>query len=174
MRRRCLGFAPEAPGVGGQREVDGLGDGFSLTLAGDLAEIARLTERLARFGREHRLPERAVQHMTLALDELITNVVEHGTRHGGGPALAAALHPAPAVNVHLWLEPGWLHAEMVDAGREFDPFAEARQPDIAAELDDRPIGGLGVHFVRTLIERTAYQRSGDHNIIRLAKSLAVT
>ena len=172
MRRRCLGFGSEAPGVGGQREVDGLGDGFTLTLASDLAEIAGLTERLARFGREHGLPERAVQHMTLALDELITNVVEHGTSDGGGPASADGMHKAPAVNVHLWLEPGWLHAEMVDAGRAFDPFADAQQPDLAANLDDRPIGGLGVHFVRTLIERTFSQRSGDHNVIRLAKSLA--
>ena len=49
-----------------------MGDGFTLTLASDLAEISRLTERLARFGRDHDLPERAIQHMTLALDELIT------------------------------------------------------------------------------------------------------
>ena len=74
--------------------------------------------------------------------------------------------------MHLWLEPGWLHAELVDAGRAFDPFAQAKEPDLEADLDDRPIGGLGVHFVRTLIERTNYQRSGNHNVIRLAKSLA--
>lgn len=141
-----------------------MGDGFTLTLASDLAEIARLTERLARFGQEHDLPERAVQHMTLALDELITNVVEHGKP------------PVPAeqtVNVHLWLEPGWLHAELVDTGQAFDPFTNAMPPDIAAELDDRPIGGLGVHFVRTLIDRTDYRRTGNHNVIRLAKSLAL-
>ncbi len=141
-----------------------MGDGFTLTLASDLAEISRLTDRLARFGREHTLPERAVQHMTLALDELITNVVEHGNLEAPFPALT--------VNVHLWLEPGWLHAELVDAGREFDPFAQASEPDLTAELQDRPIGGLGVHFVRTLIDRTDYQRAGNHNVIRLAKSLA--
>jgi anti-sigma regulatory factor (Ser/Thr protein kinase) len=145
-----------------------LGDGFTLTLASDLAEISRLTERLARFGREHAVPERAVQHMTLALDELITNVVEHGGHKAQNPPTAAE----QMVNVHLWLEPGWLHAELVDAGQAFDPFAQAVQPDIAAELDQRPIGGLGVHFVRTLIDRTDYQRSGNHNVIRLAKSLS--
>jgi anti-sigma regulatory factor (Ser/Thr protein kinase) len=138
-----------------------LGDGFTLTLASDLAEIARLTERLAQFGQQHDLPDRAVQHMTLALDELITNVIEHGAPGAG-----------VTVQVHLWLEPGWLHAELLDAGKPFDPFAQARRPDLAADLDDRPIGGLGVHFVRTLIERTFYQRNGNQNIIRLAKSLA--
>ena len=168
MRAPRLGFNTVAPGVGGPLEVFGLGDGFTLTLASDLAEISRLTERLARFGRDHDLPDRAIQHMTLALDELITNVVEHGTPDGAPDAANAE----PTVNVHLWLEPGCLHAELVDAGRAFDPFAQAKEPDLEADLDDRPIGGLGVHFVRTLIERTNYQRSGNHNVIRLAKSLA--
>ena len=144
-----------------------MGEGFTLTLASDLAEIARLTERLARFGRDHALPERAIQHMTLALDELITNFVEHG-----GPDARDAPNSKTTVNVHLWLEPGWLHAELVDEGHAFDPFVQATHPDIAAGLDDRPIGGLGVHFVRTLIDRTGYQRFGNRNVIRLAKSLA--
>ena len=112
MRAPRLGFNTVAPGVGGPLEVFGLGDGFTLTLASDLAEISRLTERLARFGRDHDLPDRAIQHMTLALDELITNVVEHGTPDGAPDAANAE----PTVNVHLWLEPGWLHAELVDAG----------------------------------------------------------
>src|ERR1700712_5505426 len=83
MRRnpsRCRGVIPTSQlgSLRGLLEILGLGDGFTLTLASDLAEIARVTERLARFGREHRLADRPVQHMTLALDELITNVVEHG------------------------------------------------------------------------------------------------
>lgn len=53
----------------------------------------------------------------------------------------------------------------------FDPTQHA-EADIDAELEDRPIGGLGIHLVRTIMDIVEYQRTADdYNRITLTKAL---
>lgn len=54
-----------------------------------------------------------------------------------------------------------------DWGRPFDPFTQAPQPDLAADLADRPVGGLGVYLVKTLARSCRYHRLGDCNQVEL-------
>ena len=56
---------------------------------------------------------------------------------------------------------------MEDEGNPFDPFSEAAEPSLDDELEERAIGGLGVHFVKTLIDETAYERHEGRNRITL-------
>jgi hypothetical protein len=52
----------------------------------------------------------------------------------------------------------------------FDPFSLAT-PDTNLPLEERSIGGLGVHFTRTLMSAYGYRREGDRNRVELRKSL---
>jgi anti-sigma regulatory factor (Ser/Thr protein kinase) len=126
----------------------------------ELSELGRLAEAVADFGRRHTLPEATMQHMGLALDELVTNVIVHG--YGGGHG---------TVVVRLAVSGEWLEAEVVDEAPAFDPFT-APAPDLESPLEEREIGGLGVHFVRTLLDRVAYTRDGSRNRVRLSKRVA--
>ena len=49
-----------------------------------------------------------------------------------------------------------------DAGAPFDP-TRSREPDIDESLDERAIGGLGLHLVRSLADVFSYQRVGCVN-----------
>ena len=62
-------------------------------------------------------------------------------------------------------------AEVVDDGRPFDPLSDAPEPDLDAEVEDRPIGGLGTHFVKTFMDEVAYEHDGGYNRIVLTKTL---
>jgi anti-sigma regulatory factor (Ser/Thr protein kinase) len=126
----------------------------------ELSELGRLAEAVADFGRRHALPERAMQHMGLALDELVTNVIVHGYGAASG-----------TVVVRLALSGEWLEAEVVDQAPAFDPFT-APPPDLESPLEERSVGGLGVHFVRTLLDRVAYTRDGSLNRVQLSKRIA--
>ncbi len=58
--------------------------------------------------------------------------------------------------------------EITDDAKPFDPF-EVQKPDTDAALEDRPIGGLGVHFVREMMDGYQYRRSRGRNIVTLTK-----
>ena len=57
-----------------------------------------------------------------------------------------------------------------DDGVPFDPIA-AKTPDTSAPLEQREIGGLGIHLVRNLIDEASYERKLGRNVLTLVKQL---
>jgi len=114
-------------------------------------------EALEEFGETNELPMKLVMEVTLALDELVTNVITHAYKDGPGE-----------VAVIVRLADGVLHAEGIDDGPPFDPLAQAA-PDTSLSLEDREIGGLGLHLVRTMMDEVEYSREDDRNHVRLQK-----
>lgn len=107
------------------------------------------------FCETHGLSPKASYVLNLVLEELLTNVVNHGYRdHVGGPIILRLSKEGPNVV-----------GEIVDAGRAFDPTT-LPEPDTEASLDDRQIGGLGVHLSKTMTAGLTYARIGDQNVTR--------
>lgn len=131
----------------------------TLRLASRLSEIRRLAAAVEDFAARHAVPGKAAHHITLAADELITNAIEHG---GCDDRL---------IVVTLRREPDRLVMEIAHRGASFDPTTEARVPDLDAALDDRPIGGLGVHFAKTLLDGLSYVRRRGSNRLTLTKHI---
>jgi len=136
------------------------GSEIVLSLRNDQAEIARLAALVAEFGVRHRLPASVVLHVNLALDEAISNIIAHAHDDPGAHDIA----------VRIALADGALSAELSDDGREFDPRA-APPPDLDASLDERRIGGLGIHLVRRLMDEVHYRREGGRNHLSFAKRI---
>ena len=106
------------------------------TLHGTVAELPFFFERLEAWADDNGVPMPLASSFGLMLDELLTNVAMHGYAGQGG-----------LVEVHVRFDaPARLQAVLRDHGRAFDPTTLAA-PDVGASLDDRDIGGLGVHFV---------------------------
>ena len=58
-----------------------------------------------------------------------------------------------------------------DHGIPFDPTTY-EAVDVEAALDDRPIGGLGIHLVKTIMDTMAYQRTPNgYNVLTLTKKI---
>jgi sigma-B regulation protein RsbU (phosphoserine phosphatase) len=133
---------------------------IEITIGNDLDELGRLATIVDGFVENNGLPERISFNVNLCLDELITNIVSYGYdddhRHD--------------IHVALTLEDGVLECRIVDDAREYDPFVEAPEPELDAEVDDRPIGGLGVFLVKEFMDRTEYRRDGDRNVVTLWKN----
>ncbi len=54
-----------------------------------------------------------------------------------------------------------------DWGKQFDPFEDASQPDLSLDIDDRPIGGLGIHLVKAVSNHQCYCDEDNSNIVEL-------
>lgn len=121
-------------------------------------EIGQLAEAVSTA-----LPERSdlAFAANLCLEELVTNTIQYG------------LHSAPdrVIHVRMSISDEWLEIILKDDAPPFDPFAEAPQPDLEGDLDARPIGGLGVHLVKTLMDDARAYFDGSGNLIVLLKTL---
>ena len=128
-----------------------------LSLKNDLSELARVTEAIESLGASHGWPARWTMNLNLSLDELITNIVSYGYRDTD----------EHEIRITLTEGDGSLVAVLEDDGIAFDPFTTAPEPDLDAGVDERRIGGLGVYFVKTLMDEVAYERVDGCNRITL-------
>ncbi len=129
---------------------------LSFTLNGELAELAHMMTEVERFCAAQGLTGDPQFQLTLALDELFTNSV----RHGGCKGVAAA------VEIRLEAAAGAVRVEFRDRGASFNPLT-VPPPNLAAPLEERAQGGLGVHFVRQIMRNLQYDRCGEWNRLRM-------
>jgi serine phosphatase RsbU (regulator of sigma subunit)/anti-sigma regulatory factor (Ser/Thr protein kinase) len=134
---------------------------LELTLANRSSELQRLASEVERFAQSQRIPDADVHALSLALDEVITNTISYGYDDQG----------AHEIRVRLMLANGRLSAEVEDDGRPFDPLTTP-QPDLTSAVEDRPVGGLGIHLVRSLMEQVDYRRESGKNHLIMSKRLS--
>jgi len=133
---------------------------MALTVRNDVAELERLNAFLDEFWTANRLPQDSVMDVTLALEEVFLNVVQHGY-------LDTAEH---RILVRLALEGKSVALTVEDDGVPFNPL-EAKPPDIHLPVEQREIGGLGIHLVQRVMDGIEYARDGDHNRLVMRKRI---
>jgi serine/threonine-protein kinase RsbW len=130
---------------------------FARTLSDGKAGFPNLLEAIEAHLEDREVPPGAAAQLMIAFDEIISNVLNHG-----------ADGRAPTVEVRLAIGGGRVQAEVSDDGKPFDPLA-APPPDTSLPVDERPIGGLGVHLVRELMDDVAYAHEKGRNRLRFSK-----
>lgn len=138
-----------------------------ISLGPTLEDIPRISETVDAFFDRHGLPDRPRMHLTLALDELATNALTHGAPPGAADGAAEGM----VVVIRIAIEGDMIVALVEDAGVAFDPLAVA-PPDTTLGIEERRIGGLGLHFVRELMDEVSYERDGGTNRLTLRKRVS--
>jgi anti-sigma regulatory factor (Ser/Thr protein kinase) len=123
-------------------------------------ERRRLLRALEVFAAEHRLPAKVLQAADLALEEHLTNVLHYAYAD-------AALHE---IRVRLSCDERAFLVEVEDDGQAFNPL-DAPPVDTYVPLEERPVGGLGIHLMRKFMDTLDYRREGGRNILRMTKRL---
>ncbi len=134
---------------------------MTLQLRADTAELARMHAALETFAGQAGLPDDALFHLNLALDELVTNTISYG--FGGCDD--------PRIDIAIRSGPDRIAVVVRDNGTPFDPFSEAPEPDLDTPLAARRIGGLGVHLVKQFMDRVSYRRKGGQNCLEMSLPL---
>lgn len=134
--------------------------GFSLRLDNRLLELDRLGDAVEAFGEAHGLPAKLRFQIRLVLDELLTNIINYGYTDEADHVIDVVMGQAGRR----------LRFVIEDDARAFDPLT-AVPPDLVSGVDERRIGGLGIHLVRTIMDRVAYERVGGRNRLLLEKDI---
>ena len=133
---------------------------LELTPKSELSELPRIAEEIKKHGNSYNWPVRWIRNVTLALDELFTNIVNY-----------SQVNKSEKNSIRLFFKETEDRLEVVleDSGVAFNPFEEAAPPPLDSSLEDRPVGGLGVYFVKQLIDEVNYERLNERNRIVLVQ-----
>ncbi len=129
----------------------------TLQLKNDRREVAGLAAWLDRFARANALSDQVRGNLQVALEEVALNVITHGYGEGGEQR---------SFSVTLEIEGDFVSVIVTDSAEAFDPTRHA-ELDITLPLEQRPIGGIGVHLVKNLMETVGYKRSDGQNVLTL-------
>lgn len=133
---------------------------ITFTCINHFSELPALSENATRFLEANGASAAGVFAANLAIEELVTNIVKYGYDD-------QAEH---VITVRMAIEDGILKLEIRDDGHAFNPFDQP-VPDTSLAAEDRDIGGLGIHFVRNMLDSYAHERSGGQNIVTVTKKL---
>jgi anti-sigma regulatory factor (Ser/Thr protein kinase) len=126
----------------------------------EVGEVTRLIAWIGSCCAAEGLADDLTFRLTLALEEAAVNVITHAFK---------VLPPPHSIAVRLDITARLVIAEITDNGRPFDPTG-APDPDLSLPLEERHPGGLGIHLIRSMMDRVNYRRSDGNNILRLEKA----
>jgi anti-sigma regulatory factor (Ser/Thr protein kinase) len=127
----------------------------------DRSELTKLEGFTADFAQGAGLSDKDLFALQIIVEELVTNVIDYG-------GIPAGEH---AVRVDLSAEGGDLVIRLDDRGKEYNPLLR-EEPDVTLPAEQRPIGGLGVHFCKKLTDSQEYERRDGRNVLTLRKKLS--
>jgi len=133
---------------------------FQFILRGNLDEIDHLVNKLDQFSQESGIDVATKNQVNLILEELFTNSVNYGFKD---------IQDAQ-VNIQISLSDGKLEIVYQDNGIAYNPL-EIEDPEFMLSVEDMPIGGLGVFFVKAMTDEVQYKRDGRLNILEMLKKV---
>ena len=117
-----------------------------------------LSEQLEILSKRWQIHHKDVLQLNLILDELITNIIEHG----GGCAKCP-------IEIRMEKTDSHFKVQLSDGGPPFDP-TKGKSADISQPIGERKCGGLGILFVRKFSDYCSYQRKNEKNIFSFNKT----
>ena len=127
-----------------------------LVVPGEHARVEDLNASLEAVLARHCVARGVRDDVRLIVEELASNAIEYG-----GADAPVGQHE---LSVDIAIEGELLTLRFSDDGAAFDPTGTP-SPDLEADIDERPIGGLGLHLIKQLAEQISYRRENGFNLL---------
>ena len=131
-----------------------------MELAPKVSLLGSIVEMVEAFGEANGIPEQQIFLINLEIDELITNYVRHSVRKVSKPRMELTVQE----------HEGKVILTVLDTGPPFNPLT-APPPDLSDDLDQRKMGGMGLHLVRSYCDRIHYELVDGYNRLILEHDL---
>ena len=132
----------------------------SITLPNDIDTVPKLPEFIDEVARDGNIDAALTASLNLAIEEAVVNVMDYAYPKG----------TFGTVNIVATIADGILSFVISDNGKPFDPTAKA-EVDTTLSAEERPLGGLGIHLVRKIMDDITYERKDNKNILTLHKKI---
>jgi len=134
---------------------------ISFELKNNLSELEKLGKYVVEFARSLGISHKTIFQLKFSMEEIFVNIISYG-------------YPDQEehwIKVLIAHENSMLIMRIEDDGIPYNPL-NSEPPDVGTPIENRKIGGLGIHLTKHLITDMAYSRCGDRNILVLKKDLS--
>lgn len=132
-----------------------------LKISGELSNLGAVADFVGESARGSGLDERDTYQVQMATDEAVTNVIEHAYKD----------EPGGRIDIFCERRDDEFIVEIHDFGKPFDP-SSVRTPRVRGALSRRTIGGLGIFFMKKLMDRVEFIPGAERgNRLRMVKRI---
>jgi serine/threonine-protein kinase RsbW len=133
-----------------------------LQLTNEVDELKRLNVFLEELADEWKIPLKSIHQLNLALEEVISNIIFY----------AFDDNEEHDILLNVQFEKDAVKVIVTDKGKAFDILAAEIYGEKEKPAEERSVGGLGIHFVKELMDQVEYERKNDQNILTLYKKIS--
>lgn len=132
----------------------------NICIVNQINQLEYLAHAVEEISGEWNIPLNIALNLNLVLEELVTNIIFYGYDD----------KDEHEIKINFSYKNKIIKVQIEDDGRQFDPL-QAPEPNIDKTIEERNIGGLGIHFVRKLMDDINYQRLDNKNRLTLTKQI---
>ena len=132
----------------------------SISIANQIANIPIALDFCEELSDKWEINPKVAIKLSLALDEILSNTINYGYTDDR----------EHKIDINFSMFKDSLSAEIIDDGAEFNPLLQDA-PDLDPDLENRKIGGLGIHLVKSFADSLSYSRENDKNILLINISI---
>lgn len=131
-----------------------------ITLPNDVQEVPQLNVFVDEVCEQVDFDMSTTLKLNLAIEEAVVNVMNYAYPAG----------EKGDVDIEAMINDEYLVFVISDSGTPFDPTAKA-EVDTTLSVEERGIGGLGIHLIRQIMDTINYKRVNGKNVLTLRKKL---
>jgi anti-sigma regulatory factor (Ser/Thr protein kinase) len=131
-----------------------------LEIRNNLSELDAVLAWVNALAADATLPDGLAGELFLVAEEVLANTISYGYDD----------EDEHRIEIEAVLDERRLNLTFRDDARPFDPLS-APEPDLSLPVEDRPIGGLGVHLVKAIADRVRYTRERGKNVLIIEKEI---
>jgi|WetSurMetagenome_2_1015567.scaffolds.fasta_scaffold298717_2 anti-sigma regulatory factor (Ser/Thr protein kinase) len=135
-------------------------DTFELSIVNKVSELEKVAATLEELSARWAIASKVTMQLNLVLEELVTNVMFHGHQDGQEHVISIAFSRNERV----------LSVVVTDDAPAFNLLEHPDDSRVDQPLEERKIGGLGIRFVKTVMDRVEYVRRDGKNVVTLTKT----
>jgi sigma-B regulation protein RsbU (phosphoserine phosphatase) len=149
--------------TGSVNNINTLGS-FYYELRNELTELRQLEEILEKVGDAFSISQNILFKINMAITEHFSNIVMY----------AYSDKLVHLIGLHFELSGQYISITVTDDGTAFNPAEQKKPAGIDLPLEEKPVGGLGIYLLKTIMDGVFYERKGIYNVLTMKKSITQT
>lgn len=125
-----------------------------LVIPSHLDSLEQIKDYVLTAAAHANLEKKATYNLRLAVDEIATNIIKHGYPKSNQEG---------EIQVTAKIEEKTLTIYLEDDAIPFDPISRPSPDNLDDDLNDRPIGGLGIYLAKESVDQFLYKQINNHN-----------
>jgi anti-sigma regulatory factor (Ser/Thr protein kinase) len=132
-----------------------------IVVSSRISEFEFINETIEAIQHDWGISDDVIFSVNLALDEIVSNIINHGYKYDEDFE----------ITIRFSRDQNSLRLQVKDYAPPFNPLEVPEPDDLNKDVEDRKIGGLGIHLAKKFTDNIAYRRYNEKNIVTFVQKL---